>query len=453
MPWVTRAALAAVLTLACASPAAAQTTTTVPGVPAAGPAEYDRSFVTKFGPSSAKTVLVLMPGYNGGAGDFGLVARDIVERVPGLQVWAVDRRSQALEDTSLLDRAARGQATPQQAFDYYLGWLANPAAGAPHFTPPDLSKFGFVADWGLPTALGDVRRVVLSARRAGKRVILGGHSLGASMTAIYAAWDFGGGRAGYEDVDGLVLIDGGSLGSFARVPSVEDARNRLAEVRKQPFADLIGLGLPWAQGVFAGLGGLYADKLPAERSPFSDFALLPAQFKPPVPATNRAFLGHAFDKTTSPKALGLIQLRAGGLAPSGDPRDWVDGEVSPIARVARFWAQSPANAVEWYFPERLRLDVDAANELRSTPAADELGLRLRHLREVDVPLYAFQTDLTRGRVLRGARRFMERSRVPRGRSTLVDRSSSTSHLDPLTAAPQTNDFLKTVVPFLRRVSR
>lgn len=450
---VLRAAVAAAFTLALAAPAAAKTTTTVPGVPAAGPSAYDKTYVTRIGPSSAGTVLVLMPGFSGGAGDFTLVGRDLVERVPGLQVWAVDRRSQALEDTSMFDRAARGQATPQQAFDFYLGAFANPAYTGPRFAPQDLSKLGFAAEWGLPTALGDVRRVVLRARRAGKRVILGGHSLGASMTAIYAAWDFGGGRTGARDIDGMVLIDGGPLGAFDDTSSPSAVRSRLAAIRKQPFADLVGLGLPWAQGVFAALGGLYADRLPLERSPFSDFALLPAQFKPPVPATNRAFLGHAFDASTSPRSLALIHLRAGSLAPAGDPRDWVDGEVSPIARVARFWAQSPVNGIEWYFPLRLSLDVDAASGLRSTAATRLLGLRPLRPGAVDVPLYAFQTDLTRGRVLRGARRFIARSRVPRERSTLVDRSSSTSHLDPLTAAPETNDFLKTVVPFLRRVSR
>jgi len=36
---------------------------------------------------------------------------------------------------------------------------------------------------------------------------------------------------------------------------------------------------------------------------------------------------------------------------------------------------------------------------------------------------------------------------------LVDRAASTSHLDPLTAAPERNDFLRTVVPFLRRIRR
>jgi hypothetical protein len=36
---------------------------------------------------------------------------------------------------------------------------------------------------------------------------------------------------------------------------------------------------------------------------------------------------------------------------------------------------------------------------------------------------------------------------------LVDRGRTTSHLDPLTAAPSRNDFLTTVVPFLRRAVR
>ena len=447
------------LALALVAPAAAQAgqtiserTVTVRGVPAAGPSKYDRVFVTKTGPASAKTVLVLMPGYAGGAGDFTKVARDLVARVDGLQVWSVDRRSQALEDTSMFEKGFRGEATPQQVFDYYLGWIANPAQPGPRYSPPSTDSLKFASEWGLPTAIGDLRNVIRSAKRQGKRVILGGHSLGASMTAIYATWDFDG-RPGYEDVDGLVMIDGGALGSFDDITSPADLRRQLAAVRRQPFADIVGLGLPWAQGVFTHVGGLFALREPTARSPFHDFALLPAQFKPPVITTNRAFLGHVFDRTTSPRSLGLIQLRAGGLAPAGDPRDWADGEVSPIGRVAEFWASNPVNGIEWFFPQRLSLDVDGANELTRNRITRALKLRTWHLRDVDVPVYAFQTDLTNGRVLRGARRFIARSDVRRSRSTLVDRRTTTSHLDPLTAAPGTNDFLKTVVPFLRRTMR
>jgi len=250
-----------------------------------------------------------------------------------------------------------------------------------------------------------------------------------------------------------VLIDGGVLGTFARVPSRTQLARRLRAIRKQPFADVVGVGLPWAQGVFAHVAGQLALRAPAERSPFADFPLLPQRFKPPFPATNRGGLGYAFDQSSSPRELGLIHLRAGTLAPAGDPRDWVDGEVSPIARVAEFFAANPVNGVEWFFPQRLSLDVDAAHDLAPSAATRRLGLRVRHLRGVDVPVYAFQTDLTRGRVLRGARRMIARSAIPRSRSRLVDRTATTSHLDPLTAAPETNDFLKTVAPWLRRLTR
>ena len=289
--------LAACAALALAAPAPAQTTVTVKGVAAAGPSKYDKSYVTKFGPKRAKTVLVLMPGYAGGAGDFTLLAKDLLERVDGLQVWAVDRRSQALEDTTMFTRGIRGEVPLQSVRDYYTGWITNPNQPGPRFTPPSTDDLRFAADWGLPTAIGDVHNVVRSARRQGKRVILGGHSLGASMATIYATWDFGG-RPGYKDIDGMVLIDGGTLGTFARVPTRAQLRKRLGAVRKQPFADLVGLGLPWAQGVFAQMAGLHAAREPQLTSPFWNYDLLPQKFRPSFPVTNKAMLGYAFDATT-----------------------------------------------------------------------------------------------------------------------------------------------------------
>ena len=67
-----------------------------------------------------------------------------------------------------------------------------------------------------------------------------------------------------------------------------------------------------------------------------------------------------------------------------------------------------------------------------------------------MPLYALQTDLTGGRVLRGARRLLATSRIPPRRAKFVDASRENSHLDPLTAAPETSRFLKTVIPWLKR---
>ena len=85
------------------------------------------------------------------------------------------------------------------------------------------------------------------------------------------------------------------------------------------------------------------------------------------------------------------------------------------------------------------LDFDSANDLRQNARRGSSGLRLLHGREIDVPLYAFSTSLTEGNVARGARRLVRMSRIPR-RSVVDDRR--TSHLDPLSAAPRTNRFLR-----------
>jgi pimeloyl-ACP methyl ester carboxylesterase len=438
------------LSAATAVPALAATETqaTITGwTHAPGPRKYDKLDVTKFGSAKAKTVLVLVPGTNGGRGDFTLTAREIVKQVPGIAVWAVDRRSQQLEDTSVFTQALAGTVTPKAMFDYYAGWIADPSI-TPHYQPPDASKLGFAADWGLRVQLEDVRAVVKKARAAGKRVILGGHSLGASVAVAYASWDFAG-QAGYKDLEGIVLIDGGLRGSFDSA-DLAQAEQRLAAIRKQPFLDLLGLGLPWVTGILSESAAILALKEPDAPSVGQAFSLLPAQFKPPIPVTNAGQFGYAFDATTSPKALGLIQVRSGSLGSDGT---WVDGEVSPLTRVAQTFGQEPANAVEWFYPSRLNLDVDAASPLVENSAATYLGLRIKYARQADVPVYALQTSLTNGAVLKGAKSFVNRSKSPKKLAEYVDASATDSHLDPLTSAPATSAYLKTVIPWLKKVTR
>src|SRR5829696_6679249 len=111
------------------------------------------------------------------------------------------------------------------------------------------------------------------------------------------------------------------------------------------------------------MAGLHGAREPQVTSPFWNFGLLPAKFRPPFAVTNHAMLGYAFDATTSFEDRALIRVRSGSLTPSGEPRDWQNGEVSPIERVAQTFGDSPVNAVEWFFPQRLSIDVDAAHDL------------------------------------------------------------------------------------------
>ena len=305
----------------------------------------------------------------------------------------------------------------------------------------------FVGKWGLKLALADLRRVILKARAGGRRkVILGGHSLGASTAVAYAAWDFGG-RPGFRDVDGLVLIDGGLLGTFSGA-RLSRARTELREYRRgRVFADILGLGIPEIAGIFPELGALYALKQPGRRASLQRNELVPKEFKPRVTVTNEAFLGYAFDRDTTPPGFDLIRINAGRLAPSGDPRPWKDGNLTPIQRFATVFGSERPNAIDWYFPRRLGLDVDAASPLRRTKVTRFLGLRPFHAAKIDVPLYAHQTELTRGRVIRGAKRLIKRSKI---RTFRLVRDPEASHLDPLVAAPRRNVFLKSLVPFVKK---
>jgi pimeloyl-ACP methyl ester carboxylesterase len=444
-------AVGAAACLAMVAPAgAAERLDVVQTPPGPGPAQYNQVEVHKFGPAGAKRVLVLLPGTQGGAGDFTLDARHLVKSVKNLQVWAVDRRSQALEDTSMFERADRGEVSLQQMFDYYLGWLdgATPPSQY-HFL--DASQYGFAREWGMEVALNDARAVVLAARKHGRRqVVLGGHSLGASLTAAYAAWDFNG-RPGYKDIDGMVLIDGGLLGSFDSF-DLAQAQQQIASLSNgNPFLDLLGLGIPEIAGLFAEIGGIYAERAPAEpATTLQGFSLLPPAFNPPFPVTNRGLLGNAFDRDTSPASLALLHMNGGGFAASGNPRDWLDiGGVTPVARLAATFGQEPSNAVEWFFPKRLTIDTNGANDMRPNDVAQFLGLRLFHTKQVDVPLYSIQTDLTHGGVLAGSREFIHRARTTRSESVLVNADPEQSHLDPLLAAWKQNAFFRTVVPFLK----
>ncbi len=428
-------------------------TVATPSVPGT-PARYDQVQVRRFGSPDATHVLVLVPGTNGGAGDFDLVAPYQATHVPDLQVWAEMRREGALQNDSVIRSTLAGRTTARQAFDYYLGWIADPSI-THHYQPLKSADYQFVQQWGLAVAMVDLHAVIAKARDGGKRTVtLGGHSLGGTEAAVYAAWDFNG-QPGYKTINGIMCIDGcaGASGFYGPPPTMATVRRDLSAMSTTgPWLDLLGVGLPWVAGAFSQVGAVTAWKDPTgPATRFESFKLLPAEFKPPEPVTNSAQFGYAFDFKTSPPRLALIQVHSGHVASTGDPAGWVDSGITPVRNVVDVFAQAPLAATEWYYPMRLSIDAGASAALQQTDVATYLGLRLQHTSQVDVPLYAFQTSLggSNDAVARSARAYQQESKIPS--VTVISRVDDYSHLDPLLASTGQNAFLQTAVPWLKKI--
>ncbi|HEX6131016.1 MAG TPA: hypothetical protein VF044_04750, partial [Actinomycetota bacterium] len=190
-------------------------------------------------------VLVLVPGFEGGATSFKTLAEEVVElaHLQGLavEVWAFDRRGHQLED-----REGVGIALQENDATIALDWFFGGELGLPlhpslvagpnrravfHDTHADTA---FMANWTSLVFSRDIDAVVEEARAwaLGANVFLGGHSAGTGYTARYAATDFdltglGPPEPGYAKLRGLVLLEGG--GGSTGAPPTEDQLDRIED--------------------------------------------------------------------------------------------------------------------------------------------------------------------------------------------------------------------------------
>ena len=425
------------------------------GFPAQGtPAKYNKVGVLKTGPKSAKNVLVLVPGTSASAAYFEPLAKTIVRHSKGWQVWAVERRENLLEDQSVFNLAKAHKASAKQLYDYYIGFIDDKSI-TKHFKFIPDSQVGYARGWGMRVEVEDLRRVVRAAARGGRRVVLGGHSLGGSITTAYATWDFGG-KPGGRGLAGLVYIDGGS----SPTPIGQDqATQSLQQLQgSSPWLSFGGIPTPFA-GLLNSVGSNLVRIEPKRRARLADFSLLPANLRPPVPAaTSEAGYGYSIDSATSPPNLAAFQAHVGRLAKSGSPRGWVrGGELTPIQRFAAMFSGAGLKGLDgtaWYHPMRLTLDGRAVADGNANPAQQVLDVRATHGRDLPrkLRIYAFGAALGGQRVLAAARVLARQSHIPRKQVKLIDRHRTYAHNDPAGATPK-NAFLNGLLPFLRRVGR
>ena len=167
--------------------------------------------------TKAHSVIVLMPGFLGGATSFDIVARNTIRaaarRKRNVEVWGLDRRANCLEDLHGVHAAQRAKSI-QPAFDYYYGGKDVEGKRFPGFTSAQDAKF--LEGFGLERTVRDWYTVLVrdypSQTKRAQRVVCGGHSLGGPLTAAFASWDFDGNPettadAGYNQCAALVGFD------------------------------------------------------------------------------------------------------------------------------------------------------------------------------------------------------------------------------------------------------
>ena len=416
------------------------------------PARLDKVGVLKTGDPKADNVLVLNPGTSASAAYFEPLAKTVVRRLGNWQVWAVERRENFLEDQSELNRLKRGQATAQEFFDYYLGYLSDPSV-TKHYQPVQDADVPFARNWGMNVEIQDLHRVVRAAGRRGRNVAMGGHSLGGSITTAYATWDFKG-QPGADDLSGLVLIDGASRTTPI---TTDEASAELADLQgSSPWLAFGGIPAPFA-GLFGTVGSGLAKVDPDGPSILQTWPLLPANLKGPERVTNEAGYGYATDTETSPASLAAAQVHSGHLAPTGEVRGWDRaGEITPIQRWADMfsgWGVMGHDGTAWYHPRRLSIDSGAIANGIANPAQAVLNVHSTMGEELSrkLRIYAFGAALGGERVPEAAQALAAQSNIPPRNLTLVNRQSTYAHNDPNAAAPKVNQFIHKLIPFLRSI--
>jgi pimeloyl-ACP methyl ester carboxylesterase len=428
----------------------------MPGFAAPGtPAKYDKVGVIKVGSRAAKNVLVLEPGTSAGSSYFVPLAKWIVSRAPGWQVWSVERRENLFEDQSELTLFKQGKVSSTQLYDYYLGFLKNRAIKQ-HFKMIPDSTVEFAKQWGMNVAVEDLHHVIEAAKQLGGNVVLGGHSLGGSVVTAYATWDFGG-HAGADDLAGLVYIDGGSDAATISAATATSQLQAFAAPTVSPWLTFGGIPAPYT-GLYNGSGSAAALLDPNTPSLGQTSGLLPASIVPPVRVSNVGQYGYALNVATSPQSLIAAQAHLGrGLTTSGAVRGWDGtGALTPITRYETMFSGAGMNNVdgtEWYFPQRLTDDTQVVDNGNANPAQTVLGVKatMGHDLPKNLLIYAFGARLGGAAVLSSAQQLAAQSHIPASNLTLLNRQSTYAHNDPAGAYPN-NDFFNELIPFLNKVA-
>jgi len=235
-------------------------------------------------PKEVGAILILLPGYMGGANEFEYLGRQMVSMAEAggagsLEVWTLDRRPNCLEDLTGVNAAeeAGDLPDPTLAVDYYYHGAnigGNTFAGF-----LEESQVPFLSEFGLRLIMEDIYTVIAqkipNPDDRSANVFVGGHSLGTPLTGLFAGWDFDGDPATLEDAGfrncaGLILLDGPVFyADLERFNNISEANylQRVTDIRSGSAARLdLFTGVNSEAMNLLELLGLYAAAAPDEES-------------------------------------------------------------------------------------------------------------------------------------------------------------------------------------------
>ena len=415
------------------------------------PAECDHIRYLRFrlatgenAPLPANAVIIMIPGYLGGAGSFRYFAGELVARAGAeapVEVWALDRRANCLEDHTGMQEA-ESTANPKAALDYYLqGSTINGKTFDGFYDPANTP---YLSEFGLQLLMEDIH-AVLEAKIPNpvdrkKTVFIAGHSMGAGLAAEFASWDFDHDPAtlddaGYNSCAGLIGLEG-RVGIWSSATTKSKYERQLAELRAAsqgaPFINPQAMALIEILALYAafdpgGRSTVFRSLTvePGTESLIEYFTTYGLEAKDGAPAlgdfnlSNEAALGLFADDNFQPISIGRASLgflvggpvvRRSGILGGGtlfvpaaadnetlytwanfdtigtvftDTTGRVvltsaETEVTDLQQYARVLYQGPLDFYEWYYPGRLSLDMG----ISAAPFREACGISTLHLNEM-----------------------------------------------------------------------
>ena len=439
-------------------------------------------------PRPVSAVLVMSPGHTISGNEFFHMACEIIRQTDGdMEVWLQERRSHFLEDNYGMELAEQ-RGDPQLAWDYYFNNKELEGQSFAGYLDAKNRDTDFMSEWSLGLEFADLHQIIslIDEAHQSTNVFLGGHSRGVAFSQGYAAYRFPDGHYGYEDLAGLILIDGavreggpesdlqyrweleklrrGWIDRYVATPSGKYGGYvyALLEILAMTAAD--GLGDPNDHAI--GADGFWPhDHL------FKKLVRL-FNYGTKFEITNEALFGVLIDDQFG--AIELLTARM-GTATGGEVKNilgrdvltekyavysWLSGhEVEPTEDSdlqTLIWQifEGPSNIFDWYYAERwdLELFVAGYHDFETGGTWRDKYYQMR-TSLVDIPVYALATglliDLGEYDDYREALAPLKGQSLPRSEAGFrLLEIPEWAHIDPVTARRESNPFFPDLIDWV-----